>query len=173
VLALEGFSDFAREFAAAVEAQDTQFFIDRTHFETTDCPSPGEPTGTPRFCMGMALPPTGPGILLGAWNSEGDTVSQQYYLDHIQERTQHDGFVYAVGEQNYELGLGPSEVGIVVEQPGLQPTQSPVLPESVSAYRVDRIDGEWQIVGIDAGTVDLVPYFFKWYARWDDVYPPG
>jgi hypothetical protein len=173
VLALEGFSDFAREFAAAVEAKDTQFFIDHTHFETAVCPSSGSTATLPALCGGMAPPPSGPGIMLGAWNSEGDVVSEQYYLDHIQEWTQHDGFVYAVGQQDYNLNLGSSEVGIVVEYPGLQPTQIPVLPESVFAYRVDRIDGEWQIVGIDGGTVDLVPYFFKWYARWDDVFPPG
>jgi hypothetical protein len=121
----------------------------------------------------MAPPPTGPGILLGAWESEGDTVSEPYYLDHVQASTQRDGFVYAVGQQKYGLDFGPSEVGIVVEYPGLQPTQSPVLSEALTAFRVDRIDGEWKIVGEDAGAVDLVPEFFKWFARWDDVFPPG
>ena len=99
-------------------------------------------------------------------------VSAEYYTKSMRERTS-QGSVYAVGLQKYRLDLGPSEVGIVVLYPGLQPTQSPLLPEPVSAFRVDRVGGEWQIVGIDSGTVDLVPSFFKWYAPWGAAFPPG
>jgi hypothetical protein len=170
-LALPGFAEFAREFQAAVDANNVQFFIDRAYFQVPDCPSPGAtPSASPRFCMGMGAPPTGPAILVGAWNSEGDSIPADYYSEHIAAGLSADeapdAYVYAVGGEKHPLGFGDSEVGIIVAFPGrLSP--APTTPDqSIYAFRVDRIGGEWRIVSVDGGLESLVPYFFDWYAPW-------
>ena len=179
-LAMPGFADFAHTFQAAVDTNDRQFFIDHAYFQVPDCPSPGvTPSASPRFCMGVAAPPSEPAILTGAWNSEGDSVTAAQYEERVQRTLSPDvvpgAYVYAVGEQRFGLGFGSSELDIIVGQPGLLSTPVTSVPpdESVSAYRVDQVDGEWRIVGVDSGLMSLVPYFFKWYAPWDEVFPPA
>lgn len=58
--------------------------------------------------------------------------------------------------------------------PTTETSPSPTIPTprspSISAFRLDRTNGEWRIVGIDAGSVNLVPDFFDWYTLWDDAF---
>jgi hypothetical protein len=171
-LALPGLVDFLREFELAVDGEDAEWFVDHTHFETVICPSLASNETPPPLCSGIAPPPSGPGIMMGAWNSEGSMVTEDYYVSQLRSQPPRTVQMYAIGHQQYGLELGPSEVGIVVVNPGLvTPLPTPFGGESVTAYRVDQIDGEWNIVGVDGGLEGLVPYFFDWYAPWDVVEP--
>ena len=107
--------------------------------------------------------------MTGAWNSEGSVQLADDYIESLQIEVSAGGEVYAIGEQQYELELGDSELGIIVVFP--ERLSSPVMPgdQSISAYRVDVVDSEWQMVGRDGGLTSLVPYFFRWYAPWDVV----
>ena len=167
---LPGFVEFLREFEQAVASEDVQWFIDHTHFETAICPSLASNETPPPLCSGIAPPPSGPGIMIGSWNGEGSMVTEDYYVSRLRSQAPRTSHMFAIGHQHYGLELGPSEVGIVVVNPGLvTPLPTPFGGESVTAYRVDQIDGEWKIVGVNGGLEGLVPYFFNWYAPWDVV----
>ncbi|MEO8456817.1 MAG: hypothetical protein ABI559_03290 [Chloroflexota bacterium] len=177
VLALDGFRAFAAQFGAAIAANDAEWIIANTHFEVTDCPSPGEPLGTPtpRFCQGMAYPQPGPGILVAVWSGDGDTITQERYEDETRTSfagLDEPGQMYAVGPPVIHSSLWGQEAALVVSNAEIEQ----IVPREqvlfgVTAYQVARLDDVWQIVQIDAGTTDSVPYYLTWYAPWSEVFP--
>jgi hypothetical protein len=176
VLALSGFPDFARQFAAAVDANDTQFFIDNAYFQTPDCPSPGEPFGTPAFCVGLGPPPSGLGIVMGAWNGEAGIVTQTSYESSIRDAlsAEHapNPYVYVFGHPKIGVEQSPTEVAVVVAWlPPASPDSPTPLEPAAMAFHVNVIDREWRILEVDRARLELVPEFFEWYAPWADVFP--
>jgi hypothetical protein len=53
------------------------------------------------------------------------------------------------------------------------PSGQPIDPNWSLNFQVQPIDGVWRITRLDRADAPDVPYFFDWYARWDDVFPPG
>ena len=96
-----GFRDFAATFQAAVQSNDTQFFIDNAYFQTFDCSTPNGQTPGPGVCYGMGLPPPGAGIPVGAWASEGGVLTKAQYGSMIEGEMSGNR---AAGEVPYALG---------------------------------------------------------------------
>jgi hypothetical protein len=166
-LALPGFTDFLRDFDDAVSSQDAQWFINHTHFETAACPSfLGSNVTPPPLCSGIAPPPEGPVIMVGVWNGEGSAITDDDYIESLQSGSIDGGQMYAIGKQKNDLGLGDSEVGVVVLFPA-----APVTPgeQSVRNFRVAVVNGDWRITGQIGGFAKWVPDAFRWYATWDVI----
>jgi hypothetical protein len=175
VLALEGFSDFAREFAAAVEAKDTQFFVDRGYVHSEVC-SGGGMGGIP--CpSGQTNVPVDV-IFVGAWNSEGDYYTKDLYDDlvtsYLSSATAPNAMIYAIGHEKRFAGEIEAGADIIVSGVAFPvPSGQPIDPNWSLNFQVQPIDGVWRITSLDRAYAPGVPYFFDWYARWDDVFPPG
>jgi hypothetical protein len=175
VLALEGFSDFAREFAAAVKANDAQFFIDRGYVHSEVC-SGGGMGGIPCPSGQTSVPVEV--IFVGAWNSEGDYFTKDLYDDlvtnYLSSSTAPNATIYAVGHEKRFTGETEAGADIVVSGVGFPvPSGQPIDPNWSLNFQVQPIDGVWRITRLDRADAPDVPYFFDWYARWDDVFPPG
>ncbi len=179
VLALSGFPEFARQFAAAVDANDTHFFIDRAYFQTFHCVVPGETPATESACQGMGAPPTEPAIPVGLWNSEGDVFTVAAYGELIQDRLSEehapDAYTFGLGHEIRGVDEQSSGVDLIVAdvaQPDVPSGQTPLRPPAL-VFRADVINKQWQLVSADRASTPDVPYFFDWYSIWNDVFPPG
>jgi hypothetical protein len=175
VLALSGFPEFARQFANAVAANDTQFFIDRGYVNSETC-NGGGMGGIPCPAGQMKVPVDV--ISVGAWNSEGDYYTKDLYDDlvtnYLSSTRAPNATIYAVGHEKRFGGETEAGADIVVSGVGLPvPSSQPVDPNWSLNFRVQPIDGVWRITHLDRAYTLEVPYFFDWYALWSDVFPPG
>jgi hypothetical protein len=175
VLALSGFPEFARQFAAAVDANDTQFFIDRGYAHSEVC-NGGGMSGIP--CpAGQTNVPVDV-IFVGAWNSEGDYYTKALYdglvTRYLSSATAPNAMVHAVGHEKRFAGEIEAGADIIVSGVAFPvPSNQPIDPNWSLNFQVQPIDGVWRITRIDRADTPDVPYFFDWYAHWDDVFPPG
>lgn len=168
-----GFRDFAAAFQAAVESNDTQFFIDNAYFQTFDCSTPDGHTPAPGVCYGMGLPPPGPGIAVGAWASEGGVLTQAQYASMIENEMSSSR---AAGEVPYALGkavrgFDETDSGIDLAVQDVAFTGQTQSPEMLLVFRVDVVDGEWRIVEAAHGVVSIFPDYFDWWVSWQQIFP--
>lgn len=178
-LAQPGVVDFLVQLEAAVEANDTQFFIDNVHYEDySACQTEGnQPTPTFGTCFGIAEPPAGPGIGVGLWQSEGDTFTPEMYQELIRQRLSDDAapdaYVYAVGKHIRGEEEPDSGVDVVIGGTGspIPPGSPTASPSSALSLRLDRVNDAWRIVRVSRALVDLVPDFFEWWVPWEEALP--
>ena len=179
VLALPGFVEFAAQLQEAVEANNSQFFIDNVYYEdySTCHTEASDPTPTFGTCFGIAEPPPGPGIGVGAWQSEGDTFTPEMYEDLITQRLSDDAapdaYMHAIGKHIRGEDAPQSGVDMVVGATGAPtPPGAPTpSPSAALCVRLDRVNGSWRIVRLSRALIELVPDFFEWWVPWEEAFP--
>jgi hypothetical protein len=167
-----GFRDFAAAFQAAVMNNDIQFLIDNAYFQTFDCSTPAG--ATPGFvCYGMGSPPAEPGINVGAWQSEGDVLTQAQYTalidDEMSAARASGETAYALGQAKRFVGEPGSGIDIAVQDVAFTGQQQ--SPNMLLVFRVDVVKGQWRIVEAAHGNATELPGFFDWWVSWQQVFP--
>lgn len=181
VLALPGLSDFASQFQQAVFTHsDAQYLIDATHFEDyAGCSDASVATPVYGTCGGIAVPPKGQAITVGLWNSEGEYLSPADYATLVKQYISTDpsrrayAYTYAIGHEHRGSGENPAGVDVVVDYVRLPNNFPQATPEPglVLVFRLNPIEGDWRIVGVDQGLLTLVPDFFDWWVPWLQAFP--
>lgn len=172
VLALAGFREFAAEFEAAVESNDTQFFIDRGYLHPVACGGGGIGSIP---CPSGATNVSVDAILVGAWNSDGGYYARDQYDDlitnYLSNEIASNATMHALGHEKRfadetEMGADIVVSGVAFPVPSGQPEN----PDFSLNFQVQAIDGVWRITSLDLAFATLVPDFFDWYALWDDAF---
>ena len=170
ILEQPGLLQFLRDLEDAIEANDVQFLLDRTHFAEYECQSTGGFPAEPEECWGE------PGLTVLAvgysfWQSEGGYWTKAAHEEVIRDRLtgpDADGAgMYAIGQMTLGDEESPDVADVVIDGVGgledLEPTDGMAM-----SLEIAERDGEWVITEFAGANTALVPDFYDWWAVWED-----
>ena len=173
-----GFAEFAAEFQRAVEANNVEYLVQRAHHRDIECTGADVFPVLPRNCLAQPQGLVVPAIPYGIWNSEGGYYSPEQYtefvVDRLNTKAAPNAHVYAFGHHIRGASEGDGGVDIVVADVRSPSGGGPVTGSAV-VFRVALVEGEWLIVGVNRGVVELIDDFFDWWVPWEAAFPeaPG
>ena len=165
-----GLLSFLSDLDEAVEQNDAQFLIDRTHFAEYECQSRSGFPAEPEECYG-AHGHTLPAINSGVWQSEGGYWSEATYAAAISDRLigpdAEDAIMYAIGQMVLGDDESPDVADVVVAGLGSLGDLEPLEGMAMSLEIAER-GGKWAITGFSGANTELVPDFYEWWVEWED-----
>lgn len=176
----QAFAGFARQLDAALQAGDSQFFIDSVVYENIACGTTQGPPGYPPSCQGLPVGATSPALPVSILNSEGMYEDPGQYAARVRAFVKnHDARLYATATRGVD---GRPEVpkyenAQLAIAAGAEPV-SAELGREVTVFTIGYDGTSWHIFAMIVGAPevflnydsvqpgdDWVGYFATW-ERW-------
>ncbi len=94
----------------------------------------------------------------------------EFVVENLAGKAAPDARVYAFGHHIRGASEGDGGVDIVVADVRSSSGVGPVAGSAV-VFRVALVEGEWTIVGVKVGAVELIDDFFDWWVPWEAAFP--
>jgi hypothetical protein len=142
--AFDSFREFASRVQAAIQSQDTNFFIDNAVFTSLDCPN--ELQGD----CGFPYPTTIEGIRVGVWQSEGTVQAPDEFEGTLSDYLATNPRLHSLAALNRDIG------GAIGGTPYYAILNSPAAPSGTTiALGFTNDGGAWRFyLYLNAGTTE-------------------